>query len=288
MRHHTSKRKYEMMNRKPSGSLRFLYRTLPGRLLLKPLVRPFVSRLGGFFLDSPLSAFLIDPFLKKNPSIRMSDYEKKRYRSYNDFFTRKIKPSKRPVDRSPEAFISPCDSRLSVYPIDDSSVFRIKDSYYRIQDLLGFDPCYSQFNGGYCMIFRLTVSDYHRYCYPDSGTFGTNVSIPGEYHTVQPIALEHYNFYKRNTREYTILHTDHFGMMAQVEVGAMMVGRIVNRPARGSFKKGEEKGYFEFGGSTVVLLVQDHMVTIDEEIMENTRLGRETIVRYGERIGTAL
>lgn len=281
------KRSREPLGQNPSASLRFLYRTIPGRLLLKPLVCPLVSRLAGFFLDSPLSSFMIDPFLKKHPSIRMSDFEKKRYHSYNDFFTRKIKASKRPVDPDPKGLISPCDSHLSVYPIDASSVFSIKDSCYRVSDLLGNDPCSLRFDGGYCLIFRLAVTDYHRYCYPDSGTFGASGSIPGEYHTVQPIALEHTNIYKRNTREYTILHTDHFGMLAQVEVGALLVGRIVNHPAKGSFQKGSEKGYFEFGGSTIVLLVQKDQVIIDEELLENTRRGKETLVRFGERIGTA-
>lgn len=136
------------------------------------------------------------------------------------------------------------------------------------------------------MIFRLCVDDYHRYCYIDNGIQTDNVHIKGELHTVNPIALEKYNIYKRNSREFTILHTDNFGDVVQIEVGAMLVGRIKNHHRNVyRFRKGEEKGMFEYGGSTVVLLFEKDMIEVNSGILENSAKGLETIVKYGAKIG---
>jgi len=194
----------------------------------------------------------------------------------------------RPIDRMPSHFISPCDSKLTVYKIGKSSVFRIKGSRYRVSDLIQNDFLAKRYEGGYCMIFRLEVDDYHRYCYIDSGTKTENTFINGELHTVNPIALEHYNIYKRNCREYTVLHTENFGDVVQVEVGAMMVGRIVNRHGAAEVVRGEEKGKFEFGGSTIVLLVQEDMIRIDDDILRNSAENIETVVKYGEKVAASV
>lgn len=268
-------------------ALNFLYKTVAGRMVLKVLTKPFVSKLVGCFMNSALSTGMIDTFLKHN-NIDMTEYEKCRYRSYNEFFTRKIKPGKRKIRSNPNVFISPCDSKLSVYEINEKSIFHIKGAPYRLKDLLDGDEIYKEYMGGYCMIFRLTVDDYHRYCYIDDGVKGDNYFIPGELHTVNPIALEHYNFYKRNCREYTVLNTKNFDKVIQIEVGAMMVGRIVNHHGKHAFKRGEEKGMFEFGGSTTVLLVKKDQIKVDEDILENSRENIETIVKLGERIGYRL
>ena len=264
--------------------LGFLYKTVPGRMLLKVLTKPFISKVVGRFLDSSLSSGIIDIFLK-NSDIKLSDYEKRRYRSYNEFFTRKIKKEKRPISMDPKVFVSPCDSKFSVYKINGHNIFHIKGSAYTLRDLLDGDEIYKEYEGGYCMIFRLTVDDYHRYCYIDDGVKGENYFIPGELHTVNPIALEHYNIYKRNCREYTVLETKNFDKVVQVEVGAMMIGRIINHHGKHAFKRGEEKGMFEFGGSTTVLLVKKDQIKVDADLLENSRENIETIVKLGERIG---
>lgn len=264
--------------------LEFLYHSVPGRLCLKVLTQPFVSKVAGCFMNSVFSTGMISSFVKKN-HIKLSDYEKKRYRSYNDFFTRKIKAGKRTIDYNKQSFISPCDSKLMVYPINGKNIFQIKNSYYRIEDLLPEKELAKNYVGGQCLIFRLTVDDYHRYGYVDYGTKEKNVFIPGELHTVNPIALEQYNIYKRNCREYTILHTENFGDVAQIEVGAMMVGKIINHHQEQKFCRGEEKGYFEFGGSTIVLLLEPNQVLIDKDILDNSNFNTETIVKYGEKIG---
>lgn len=274
-------------NEKQNILLKKLYGTVCGRVILKSLTAPAVSKAAGAFMDSRLSVPLIKRFIKSS-GIDTSQYVMKKFRSYNEFFTRRVKRGMRPIDRMPSHFISPCDSKLTVYKIGKSSVFRIKGSRYRVSDLIQNDFLAKRYEGGYCMIFRLEVDDYHRYCYIDSGTKTENTFINGELHTVNPIALEHYNIYKRNCREYTVLHTENFGDVVQVEVGAMMVGRIVNRHGAAEVVRGEEKGKFEFGGSTIVLLVQEDMIRIDDDILRNSAENIETVVKYGEKVASSV
>ena len=268
------------------AALCLLYNTTGGRLALEVLTKPIISKLVGRFMDSPASAVLIPAFVRKN-HIDISQYDLNGVFTYNQFFTRKIRNGMRSVDYNPDSFISPCDAKLSVYKICPKSVFCIKNSPYRVRDLLANDELAKKYNGGWCMIFRLEVSDYHRYCYIDNGTKNENTFINGELHTVNPVVLGHYNVYKRNCREFTTLHTDNFGDVTQVEVGAMMVGKIANLHQQHSFCRGDEKGMFMFGGSTIVLLVQKEKVLPDSDILANTAQGFETAVKLGEKIGTS-
>lgn len=267
-----------------SGPIVFLYRNKLGRLLLKIISLPIISKIAGWFMDRKISAIAIKRFIKKN-NIDVSIYEEKKYTSYNDFFTRKIKSKCRKIDMNPKSLISPCDSKLSAYEINEKSVFKIKDSYYKVEDLLKDEKLAKKYQDGYCLIFRLCVDDYHRYCYIDNGKKNKNKFINGVLYTVRPIVLENYNIYKKNSREYTTLKTENFGDVIQVEVGATIVGRIKNHHEEYNFTKGEEKGMFEFGGSTIVLLIEKNKVEIDKEIIDNTKQGYETVVKYGEKIG---
>ena len=250
-----------------SKTLNFFYDTLLGRIILKPFISKTFSNLMGKYMNSKYSLKRVDKFIDKN-DINIYEYSKQKYTSYNDFFIRKVVESKRPINAHKNAFISPCDSKLTVYKINDDLTLKIKDSYYSVDTLVDNDIM-NEYRGGYALVFRLSTDNYHRYCYIDSGTKGKNIHIDGIFHTVQPIALKHYNFYKTNTREYTILNTNNFDKVIEVEVGALGVGRIVNNHEEYKFKKGEEKGYFEFGGSTIVLLVKKDIITIDEDIYNN-------------------
>lgn len=272
--------------RSDGGLLSFLYGTVPGRMLLRPLVSRGVSKAVGRFMDSRLSRGLISRFIRAN-HIDMSDYRQETYGSFNAFFTRRIKPERRPIDSAPEHFIAPCDGRLSVYPIEADSVFAIKSSRYTVSDLLGGDARASEFAGGLCLVFRLCVDDYHRYHYPDGGSKGNSRFIPGVLHTVRPIALAHTPVFIQNCREYTFLETDHFGTIAQIEVGALLVGKISNHSQSARFRRGEEKGMFLYGGSTVVLLIKKDAVLLDERfrIAED---GEEIRVKLGEKIGVSM
>lgn len=262
-----------------------LYGSAFGRILLKPLTAPCLSRLAGRFLSSRLSCVFIKPFIRNN-HIDMALFEPVTYRSYNDFFSRKIRPEVRPVDMDKAYFISPCDSKLTALPITPDCFFTLKHTPYTVASLLRDEQLAAEYAGGMALIFRLTVDDYHRYGYPADGRKEANVRIPGVLHTVNPIANDHFPIYKENSREYCVLHTDDFGDLVMMEVGALLVGRIVNNhPDACEVQRGKEKGYFQFGGSTVVVLVKEGMVQLDEDILANSAQGIETVVKYGERIG---
>ena len=270
------------------GSLRFLYETGFGRLILKILIRKPVSDFVGWFMGRRISTLWIKGFLKKS-RIDMSEYESRKFRSFNDFFTRRILPGRRPVDSDPGHFVSPCDCKLTVFSIGEigeKSVFRIKGVDYTPEQLLRSRELAEDFAGGTLLIFRLTVDDYHRYCYPDGGEKEENIHIKGVYHTVNPIAYNRYAVLRENTREYTLLHSDNFGDLIIMEVGATLVGRISNLHGACRVEKGQEKGHFDFGGSTIVVIVRPGVLKVDDDILRNNAEGCETIVKYGERIGT--
>lgn len=265
--------------------LKGIYGSVFGRFFLRIATMPVISRIAGFFLSTRLSCVIIKPFIKAN-NIDMTDYIRRDYKSYNDFFTREIKPENRPVDKDLNVLVSPADGRVSAYKINSESVFKIKDSYYTVESILQSRAAANHYKDGYCVIIRLCVDNYHRYSYVDNGILGKVKFIKGVLHTVNPEALKHYNIYKENCRECSVLITENFGRITCVEVGALMVGKIKNLHRTGHrFTKGEEKGMFEFGGSTVVLFIEKDKVIIDEDLLKNTEEGFETAVNMGEHIG---
>lgn len=264
-----------------------LYGSVWGRLLLKPLTTPALSKAAGWFLSTKASCVFIKPFIRKN-HIDMSIFESVRYDSYNAFFSRRILPFARPIDKEPSHLISPCDSKLTALPITSKGRFTIKHTEYSVSSLLKNPKKALEFEGGTILIFRLTVDDYHRYCYVADGQKEESVCIPGILHTVNPVANDYFPVYKENAREYCILHTEEFGDILMMEVGALLVGKIVNHPTSPLVQRGQEKGYFRFGGSTVVLLLQKDTVKIDSDIINHSQNGYETVVKYGERIGVSL
>ena len=263
-----------------------LYGHALGRAVLKPLVQPCVSKAAGWLLSTRLSKVFIKPFIRSS-GIDMSQFEKTEYRSYNEFFSRSILPGARLIRPEPEALIAPCDSKLTVLPITREGRFALKHTEYTVSSLLKNPDLAARYEGGYALIFRLTVDDYHRYCYVADGTKGENIRIPGMLHTVNPIANDVYPIYKENAREYCVLHNELFGDILIMEVGALMVGRIVNHHSAVQVRRGQEKGYFQFGGSTVVLLLEKNKAAIDEDILANSAENIETIVKMGEKIGHA-
>lgn len=268
-------------------SLQFLYGNFIGNLVLYIASRRWVSKIVGKYLDSKLSRKRIKKYIKKN-NINMDLFIKEDYESFNAFFTRRIKAENRPFCMNENSFISPCDGKLSVYDINENCEFEIKNFKYTVQTLLKNDKLAKKYYGGYCVVIRLAVEDYHRYFYIDDCYKEKNVKIKGRLHTVQPYALSKRKVFTENSREYTVMHTKNFGDVTQVEVGALMVGRIVNNHQEGNFKRSDEKGKFEFGGSTIVLLIEKDKVVLDEEFFVNSRNDNETIVYCGERIGTKI
>ena len=274
----------EFLKPEVRSDLRFLYENGFGRFLLKIATRPWVSKIAGKYLDSRLSRRLIPGFIEKN-HILAHEAEEREYRSFNDYFTRTLKPGLRPFSEEADDFTSPADSLLSVYPIEKDSVFSIKNSRYTVSSLLRDEELAARFEGGWCCIFRLTVSDYHRYSYFDSGVQQKNVRLKGKLHTVNPIAEEHYRIYAENAREYAVIETENFGVAVQMEVGALLVGRIVNHKTKGEVRRGEEKGCFQYGGSTVIVLLQKDTAVFDADLLEASRKGLEWKVKLGQTVG---
>lgn len=267
--------------------LPFLYGTKFGRLILKLLTRPWISKTSGFLMDRGFSRCLIKGFVKKN-GIDMNEYVPCKYKSFNKFFYRDIKPEMRPFDMEPTSYVAPCDGVLSVYNISDDLVIPVKQSRYSISDLLRDEEMAKQFNGGICLVYRLCVNHYHRYSFNDSGRLGEYKFIPGILHTVRPIALRHVPVFTENARECVIMDTDNYGKVAQIEVGAMLVGKIVNNKDVTTFTRGLEKGHFEYGGSTIIQLLQPGKVELPKELFDVTDKEEETPVKMGQKLGVTL
>ncbi len=267
------------------SGLNFLYNTKLGRIILRPLLLKPVSDFSGWLLDSKASKCIIKGFAESN-EIKLEDYILDDINCFNDFFCRKIKPELRPLDLDENHLMAPCDSLLKVYPITDDLVIPVKQSKFSISDLLRDKQLAKEFEGGYCLVYRLCVNHYHRYAYFESGEKSADVVIPGLYHTVQPIALEAGPVFVENSRQYTVLSSKNFGRCVQMEVGAMLVGRIVNnQPEAGPVTRGEEKGHFEYGGSTIIVLIPPNKASIHREIIFASENGEETPVVMGQDIG---
>ena len=263
----------------------FLYKTTLGRCFLKILTIPKISKFFGLLMDLGISEIFISYFVKKN-NIDLSEYKKINYKSFNDFFKREIKIEKRPIPLDENCIFAPCDGKLTAYKINENSFFNIKNSIYNIETLLNDKSLSNEFANGNILIFRLTPDNYHRYHFIDDGVFIFSKKIDGVLHTVKPIALENYKIYSQNQREYSILKTKNFGKIIQMEVGALFVGKIKNHSLE-TFKRGQEKGMFEFGGSTVIMIFNKD-VKIFDEFFENTKNNKETLIKMGEPIGSKL
>ncbi len=277
--------KFIEINTKQDRFLAKMYGKKSGRAVIRVLAARPVTGACRVFMNSPLSKPMIKRFVRKN-QIDMSAYMPCKYRSYNAFFMRQIKPDQREISPDPNSLISPCDSKVSAYPIETNTHFTIKHTPYTVASLLRDEELAKKFAGGYCVVLRLTVDNYHRYAYAVSGTKSEQRYIKGIFHTVNPIANDYVPIYKENCREFCVIESEHFGTVVQMEVGALMVGRIVNYQQDScEVVRGTEKGRFEFGGSTVVLLLEPGRVEISKDLLENTREGYETLVRMGEVIG---
>lgn len=267
-------------------SAEYLYKNKLGNLILMFATKRYISFLVGRILDAKISKILIPSFIKQN-NIDMTIYEKTTYMSFNEFFSRKILVNQRPISNKKNLLISPADAKLLVYNISNTDRFTIKNKDYTLKTLFRDESLASEYKNGLCLVFRLTVDDYHRYCYIDQGSLLSTKKIGGKFHTVAPISFQKYRVFEENAREYMVLDTTNFGKIIQMEVGAMMVGKIVNHSLE-VFERGEEKGYFLFGGSTILLFFKENVIKVDDDILKNSLKNIETRVHLGEIIGKKL
>lgn len=267
----------------------WLYNNPVGEATLWALVkRKVVSSIYGNQMDNPTSVKKIKPFIEEL-NIDMSTAQKQEFTSFNDFFTRKLKDNARPVDTNSNVVVSPADGKILAYADITNSDFIIKGFRFDVSSFLNDTNLAQKYRDGTLVIIRLAPFDYHRFHFPISGNVSPITRIDGDYYSVNPIALrKKIEIFCQNKREFTIISNPLFGEVVMMEVGATMVGRIVQTYQRNFVKKGEEKGYFKFGGSTVVLLFEKDMVRIDEDLLRNTTQGFETAVKEGERIGVQM
>nr|WP_330389431.1 phosphatidylserine decarboxylase [Geosporobacter ferrireducens] len=271
--------------------LRWIYDTKPGISLLEAIVkRKVFSSLYGKLQDFSSSSKKISSFVKE---LEIDMKEAKReaideYRNFNDFFARELKPEARPICQTENCLIAPADGRVLAYErIDIHQVIQVKGFHYSLEDVFQNKEWAQSYQGGTCIVVRLCPADYHRFHFPDSGMPKAARKIGGEYYSVNPIGLHKIEkVYCINKREITKFLSNHFEEIAIVEVGATCVGTIIQTyiPEK-EVHKGQEKGYFKFGGSTVILFLKKDQVKIDEDIIQNTKAGLETRVLMGEAIG---
>jgi phosphatidylserine decarboxylase len=264
--------------------LHLLYETTLGRLLLGAIfARRWYSSLNAIRDKSSYSARKIQPLVSRF-GIDMSDYPEQSYASYDSFITRKIDPAKRPIADNPNALIAVADSRLLAYSVTSDGRIAVKQSSYTITELLRDRALAATYNEGTCLVFRLGTEDYHRYCFADDGEVIRTNSINGVLHSVQPISSKRYKAFSENHREYSVIETANFGTVVTVEVGAILVGKIHNHDIT-SCRRGQEKGYFSLGGSSILVLLKPGAVTIDSDITEYSLKQIETKLRLGEKVG---
>ncbi len=268
--------------------LKWLYYNPLGEVALQTLVkRKFVSDFYGWLMDTHWSVKKIKPFVK-DFNIDLSIAQKQHFTTFNDFFTRKLKPEARPVNNDSNVVVSPGDGKILAYQNIANQNFIVKGYKFDINTFLQNDSLATLYRDGSMLSLRLCPTDYHRYHFPIGGTVSPVTRINGELYSVSPIALHSMvDIFLLNKREYIILANRRFGDVIMVEVGATMVGSIVQTYTGNRVEKGREKGYFKFGGSSIVLLFKKDAITIDSDLLTNTKNGFETQVNMGEEIAKA-
>lgn len=275
--------------------IKALYGTFLGRAISALIAAPPFSRFYGWLQDRPKSKGKVKPFIEKF-AIQMDDFlpEEGRtaddpYSTFNQFFTRRVTDSARPFAQD-EQFPAPCDARYFAYAaLNDEVTIPVKGAFFKASALLNHTKWNEVFDQGPGFIARLCPVDYHRFHFPDAGRVLDSWRISGALHSVNPWALAfREDIFMINEREVTILETEHFGKLAYVEVGATCVGKIQQTHQEETFERGDEKGMFLFGGSTVIVLGEPGKWAVDDRILAHTREGVEAYLKMGQPLGRAL
>ena len=263
------------------GLVNRLYHTRWGRWLLPLLTRPSISYLLTLSDYLPWSKAKVRKFLETY-DLSLADYQEGTYPHFAAFFQRKIQPDLRPV--CPEGqVLAVADAKLQVFYIHEDLSLVLKGQSYDLAELLEDDQLAQAFQGGLALVFRLGVEDLHRYLAIESGVITHQKSIKGRLHSVREVAQAQRLIYRENSRHYCLIETEE-GPVLQMEIGALLVGRIYNHH-QSYLVRGQEKGYFGLGGSTIVVLYPANRIELDQDIRYYSDLGIESQVRMGERIG---
>ena len=274
---------------RPPGEelLDFLYHNPFGERVILPIVKQkFISKWYGKVMDRSISKNRIEPFIK-SLNIEMTESQKKiaEFESFNDFFYRKLKPEARKIENG---LVSPGDGKMIAFKnVSEVNTFFVKGEKFTLKEFLQNDILAEEHANSSLVILRLAPNDYHRYHFPYEGIPSEPEKIEGVYYSVSPISLskKFIKVFSENKKEVCQLKTRNRGEILIIPVGATMVGSLNSTFKPDSMvKKGEEMGYFAFGGSSVVLLFKSNSFELDTDLIENTKNQLETSVKMGEKI----
>eukprot|EP00250_Pteridium_aquilinum_P033218 c5332_g1_i2 orf=210-2240(+) len=289
----------ELIDNKILLAMRALYQSRLGLTLIDKGTKELLVNLSikqGVHMSSPESAKDIPKFIEYfQDRVNVDEFKHPidSYKTFNEFFIRELKPGVRPIQYEGKDHVAVCaaDCRLMVYKsVDEAKRFWIKGRKFSVKGLLGNEVLANDFEGGSLAIFRLAPQDYHRFHMPISGVIGKNIMVPGHLYTVNPIAVnsKYCNVFTENKRVVNVIISKEFGKMAFVAIGATMVGSINFTKNEGDqVKKGDEFGYFSFGGSTVICVFQKGAIDFDEDLVANSERSLETLVYMGTSLGIA-
>ncbi len=281
--------------------LRWTYGTGLGKFALELVVKRWLaSAYYGWKMNWRASANKILPFIV-NYNLDVDEFAKSpfTFRTFNEFFYRALKPGARPIaghstgsDQAGDGVaVLPADGRhLAFQNVDAAEGFYVKGQRFDLKSFLGSEELAREFAGGSLLISRLCPVDYHRFHFPVAGTPGEPRLINGFLYSVSPIALrQNLAYLWENKRVVTLVESPVFGRVAVCEIGATMVGSIVQTHVSGrAVAKGEEKGLFKFGGSCVVTIFQPGRIKLDADLVQHSTAGLEVYARMGERLGEVL
>ena len=277
--------------------IEWLYESSSGKSLSPLICKAPLSKLYGTLQDLPISQRKVEPFIKKF-NINIGDYlpeegrtEKSPYSTFNQFFIRRFRPGKRPVESDPTLMAAFSEARYYGYEsVHDDEAVPVKGHHLKPKSLIANAKWEKTFEDGPLLLARLCPVDYHRYHFPDNGKIVDDYRVSGLFHSVNPLALKSKSdILITNERHVTILETENFGKLAYIEVGAICVGKIIqSKPLdKGrAFSRGEEKGYFLFGGSTVIVVGEKGKWKPSADIIGNTKKGLETYLHLGMTVAS--
>lgn len=273
------------------GFLRWAYTTRTGCWFNDIFARsPWISKCYGYLMDRPSSKKKILPFIEEF-GLDTNEFEKSPddFSSFNDFFYRKLKPSARPIDANPSHAVFPADGRhFGFQDVSSINGVFVKGQQFDLPTLVGSPKLAEEYAGGSLVLSRLCPTDYHRFHFPIEGTPGSTIMINGPLHSVNPLALRrNIRILFENRRTLTTIDSEAFGPVLMIEVGAMCVGSIIqtftaNRPVA----KGDEKGFFRFGGSSTILLFKKDRIKLADDLVEQSLQNRELYAKIGDFMGS--
>jgi phosphatidylserine decarboxylase len=273
-------------------AIQWLYRSKAGLCLEGVLLsKRRISQLMGAYHDSRMSVKKIASFIR-NYEIQMEEFESGPFSSFNQFFVRRFKKGARPFATPPQLAAFAEARYFAWAKTTEETCLPVKKALLSPGSLLGGElpaDARKRLEGGPLLLARLCPTDYHRFHYPDSGTTRFSKRVTGRLHSVNPVALQaRPKAFLENERHVSLLECDHLGLLAFIEVGALGVGKILQTTEGAArFERGQEKGLFLFGGSTVIVLGEPGKWVPDADLLESTAQGLETFIRLGEGIASA-